>query len=500
MSPVARGAILAIDQGTSLSKAALFTATGRLLGSGRAPVTTKFGAGGAADQDPAQILASTRLAIRRAMSAAGRPRIAAAGIAAQRSTFVLWDRATGRAIGPAPTWQSTVAYDVCARLGEHDAVIRQRTGLPLSPHYSASKLSRLLASRPELMRRAERGDLLFGNVATWILWNFTGGKVHATEPTHAARTLLFNIETLAWDPWLLDLFRVPREILPEVRPSLGSFGDLAVGGLKIPVTACLGDQQAALAGAVGLRSGRNGGIALANYGTGAFLLIPTGERPLRRDGLLTSLAWTSGKSRRYLLEGTINAAGTTLEWLHDDLAAPGDLKTIDRLCRDASGQTLLLPAFRGLGSAYADLSDANLPSLAVNLGPGGTIPDLTRAAVEAIAHLGAVILERASGRPPVKRLVATGSLSGLKYLLEFQSALLQGVTVERSVQTEATLAGIARAAAPDATATRRRRPRRRSVAVTVPRGLRATAQHRHREWRRLIALARIWKEVAEAYP
>ncbi len=218
MSAKREGAILAIDQGTTASKAAVYSASGRLLGTGRAPLRTRFGAGGVAEQDPAQILSSQRLAVRRALEAARHPALAVAGIASQRSTFVIWDRSTGRPVAPAPTWQSTMAADACLKRGDDAPAVLRRTGLPLSPHYSASKIARVLASSRGLRRRAERGDLLFGNVATWLLWHLSHGEVHATDPTHAARTLLFNIEALDWDPWLLDLFGVPRDILPEIRP------------------------------------------------------------------------------------------------------------------------------------------------------------------------------------------------------------------------------------------------------------------------------------------
>jgi len=504
MSARREGLILAIDQGTTASKAEIFDPAGRLLGSGRAPLRTRFAAGGIAEQDPAQILSSQRLAIRRALDAAKHPSIGVAGIASQRSTFVIWDRHTGRPVGPAPTWQSTMASDDCLKMRDDGPGVQRRTGLPLSPHYSASKIGRVLGAARGLRRRAERGDLLFGNVATWLLWNLTGGEIHATDPTHAARTLLFNIEALDWDPWLLERFNVPRAMLPQVRPSLGDFGEIRIDGSTVPVSASMGDQQAALAGAIGLTGQRAEGSALVNYGTGAFVLLPTGNIPRRCEGLLTSLAWTSATDRRYLLEGTINSAGAALDWLRKDLGAPADMKKIDRMCRDAGGRTLLLPAFWGLGSAYSSPGDTNLPSITVNLGPYGTLPDLTRSAVEATAHMVAVIIERVSGGGSgPRRLVATGNLTALPYLLEFQAALLPRIALSVAPDPEASLAGIALAAAPrwkPEPATGRGKPSRSAPRISPPIGLKRTAIHRHREWRRLIALARIWKQVAEAYP
>ncbi|MFQ5702187.1 MAG: FGGY family carbohydrate kinase [Acidobacteriota bacterium] len=496
------GAILALDQGTTGSKAGVFAPSGRLLGLGRAPVATRFGREGRAVQDPAEILRTQQLAIRRALAAAGHPRITAAGISTQRSTFVVWDRRSGRPIGPAPTWQSTTAARVCADLKDHAEAVRQRTGLPLSPHYSASKLSRLLELRPNVRRRAEAGHLLFGNIATFLLWHLTKGEVHATDPTHAARTLLFNLEKLKWDRWLMDLFGVPPEMMPEVRPSLSEFGSIRVGGRNIPVHACLGDQQAALIGVTGLDGGRNPGTALVNYGTGAFVLIPTGSKPARRAGMLTSLAWTGPSRRCYLLEGTINAAGATLDWLRRNMGAPQSLEKIEQLCRESTGDTWLLPAFWGLGSAYSRVQDAILPTIALSTGPPSSLSDLTRAGVEAIAHMVAVVLERGTGTGrAVRRVVATGNLTPLRYLLEFQASLLPGVAVVTTMEAEASLAGIALAATSDAGGKRGRPPRMGASSRPIPTTLRSRrlAVHRHREWRRLIALARIWKEVAEAY-
>ncbi len=272
----------------------------------------------------------------------------------------------------------------------------------------------------------------------------------------------------------------------------------------MPVTASMGDQQAALIGAIGLKGQRAEGSALVNYGTGAFVLISTGSTPQRCDGLLTSLAWTSAEERRYLLEGTINSAGAALDWLRKDLGAPGEMKRIDRMCREAAGRTLLLPAFWGLGSAYSSPGDTNLPSITVNLGPYGTLPDLTRSAVEATAHMVAVIIERATGRGPApRRIVATGSLTSLDYLMQFQAALLPGIALSVAPDAEASLVGMAKAASPrwkPAKATSRERGRGPATRVSSPIGMKRMAIHRHREWRRLIALARIWKQVAEAYP
>ncbi|HEY3174649.1 MAG TPA: FGGY family carbohydrate kinase [Candidatus Polarisedimenticolia bacterium] len=489
-------AILAIDQGTTASKAALYSLSGRVLGAARVAVRTRFGPGGVADQDPGEILATQRLAIRRAVSAAGPLEIAAAGVTSQRSTFVLWDRATGLPAGPAPTWRSTAAADWCARLQRHGARIRRLTGLPLSPHYSATKLGRLLDGDARLRRRAERGDLLFGNVATFLIWHLTGGTVHAVDPTQAARTLLFNLSTLDWDRWLLDLFGIPRAILPEVRPGIGEFGMMSLGRTRIPIRASLGDQQAAGLGLTG--GGRVGGgrAALVNYGTGAFVLIPTGGRLVRRQGLLTSLAWTDASRRAYVLEGTINAAGALLDWLRAELGAPDGLEGIDRLCREARGDALMLPALHGLGSMFQDRAGARLPSLILGAGPTGARADVTRAAVESIAHMVTLILDRVADLPggAPRRLVASGPLSRLRYLVQYQAALLPGIRLVATRGREATLAGIARAAAP-AGGISGDAGRWRSAVTVIrsPAGMERAAAERKGRWIRMVRLARGWR-------
>lgn len=485
-------AILALDQGTSASKAAVYDLNGRMLGLGRQPVRTRYAAGGRADQDPEEILASQRTAIRRALrAAASHPfHLIAAGIASQRSTFVLWESATGRSVAPAPTWQSTMTRDVCARLSRHADLVARTTGLPLSPHYSATKIARLLDATRGLRRRAERGEILFGNVATFLVWHLTRGRVHATDTTHAARTLLFNLDTLQWDRRLLDLFDVPSAILPEVRDSLGDFGTMRSGGREVPLRAMLGDQQAAMLGAIGGPAPVASRTALVNYGTGAFVLIPTGRSVVRRPGLLTSLAWTGGGERCYLLEGTFNAAGAVLEWLRREMGAPASLAAIDRRCRSAPGRTVMLPAFWGIGSTHLASSDPRVPSLVLDVAEHDTVSDLARASVEAIAHMTFDLLDRASGASGrgFRRVVAAGGLAGLDYLVEFQSALL-GRPVFVSESVEATLGGVARAATRTSKSLARTGRQRR---VTATSSLRRVAQTRHRDWQRLIRVAERW--------
>ncbi len=483
--------LLALDQGTSSSKAAVIDGSGRVLGSGSAPVRSRQGPRGAVHQDARQLLASQQAAIRKACSQAGHPRLDAAGVASQRSTFVVWDAATGRPLGPAPTWQSTEASDLCLRLAPYAAQVRRRTGLYLSPHYSASKLSQIVSRNRALPARARRGEVISGSVATWLIWKLTGRRVHAIDPTLAARTLLFSLRGARWDPWLLDLFGIPRAMLPESRDSIADYGEMRLDGRAVPIRACMGDQQAALH-AVMRGDGTGARRALVNYGTGAFVLIPTGRRVVRRPGLLTSFAVTQG-APRHVLEATINPAGAALDWLRRELGAPGDLRRLDAICRSAPDGCALLASFWGMGSLDMDPPGMpRAPAAAIGLSPVSTRAQLARAAVESIAHAVAEAIARAGGRKRVGRLVASGGLAAIGYLIEYQASLL-GVPIEVEPEGrwhEATLYGAARAAA---RALGHDLPLMRPQRVTAPvRRLRAGAREGHARWLRLRTMAQRW--------
>ena len=478
-------AILAVDSGTTAAKAAIVSMTGAILGLGRAPIATRFGRAGRAQQDPVEILSAQRRAIREAISLAGRVEIAGAGITSQRSTFVIWDSSTGRCIGPAPTWQDTSAADVCLNLRRQSGLVRRLTGLPLSPHYSASKIARTLRAGRVASRVKTR--LLFGSVATWLLWNLTNEQVHATDPTHAARSLLMNLSTLSWDERLLSMFEVPRAILPTIRPGIGSFGTIRSGaGRRVPVTACLGDQQAALFALGGPTT------TLVNYGTGAFVLTPVHGRPARSAGLLSSIGWTSASERHYLVEGTVNAAGSTLDWLRRELGVPQRLDAIEALCRKAKGHCVMIPGGR-LGSMQSDRGGAALPGLILDADSDGMVASLTRAAVESIAFMVDEIVSSTAPAGRAGRVVLTGPLSGLPYLEAFQAATLAPRRVEVSEAREATLLGIARAAAMglggeyELAASRWRSPARH---VKAPAAMRREAVARRGRWRLMVRMAR----------
>ena len=487
--------ILAIDAGTTASKAAIVSLSGRILGLGRAGVVTRFGPGGRAVQDPEQIVSAQRRAVFDALAAAGRVEIVAAGIASQRSTFVIWDSVTGRSSCPAPTWQDTSGESVCHALKREAGRVRRLTGLPLSPHYSASKIPAALRQARSSDGRSKRSSLRFGSVATWLIWRLTRERIHATEPTQAARTLLMNLSSLRWEERLLSMFRVPRSILPEIRPGIGSFGTIRAGTQHVPVLASLGDQQAALFSHLRIDSPLRDRPAVVNYGTGAFVLAPTGATRMTCPGLLSSIAWTTASARRYLLEGTVNAAGATLDWLRREFGAPEHLDAVDRLCREASGSCFMLAAFGRLGSMWDEEGRGSLPSLIAGATARGALADLTCAAVESLAFMVGVNLAAIAARTGdgVGRVLLTGPLSRLSYLAGFQAALCAPTRVEVSLAPEATLIGIARAAAFGRGGDISRAAARWVVPakeVRPERALVSEAGRRRRSWLRLCQLAR----------
>lgn len=478
---------LALDQGTTASKAAVFDHRGRVLGMGRAEVRSHHGPGGAVWQDPLRLESGMRRAIALAMAAAGEPRLEAAGICSQRSTFVLWERRTGRPVGHAPTWQSTEAAAVCEGLAGHARRVRRLTGLPLSPHYSASKLALRLRRDPDLRRRARRGDVLFGPVATWLLWRLSGGALHAADPTLAARTLLFDIDRLDWSAALLDLFGVPAAMLPLVRPSLGPFGAVRVGRREVPVRALLGDQQAALAGTVGLRAPARGAPLLVNLGTGGFVLHPTGPRLERRDGLLSSLAWTEGGRRCHLLEGTINGAGAALDWLRAMAGTPRDRAALDRLCGRARATVHVVPAFWGMGSAFSPGREPVPSVIASAAGAPWSRADLAAGTVASVAHATAHCVRLATRGRSAGEVVVSGPLARLRPLMRTLSAIL-GRSVAAARQGEATLAGAALAASGGSLPIGTREARMFEAGARERAGARAA----HETWLALIARLRGW--------
>jgi len=381
--------ILALDQGTTSSRAIAFDHAGRPVASAQRPFEQKFPSPGHVTHDPEDIWESQLAVAREVVAAVGGPeRIAAIGIANQRETTIVWERATGRPVADAIVWQSRITAPACERLRDagHEPLFRERTGLPIDAYFSGPKIAHVLDAAPGLRNRAENGELAFGTVDTFLLWRLTGGRVHATDVSNASRTLLFDIHRLAWADELLALVAVPPAVLPEVRPTSGAFGqtDASIFGRAIPITAMAGDQQAATFGQARFGVGQ----AKNTYGTGAFLLMNTGERPVASShGLLTTIAWqlAAGAPVTYALEGSVFSAGSAVQWLRDGLGLFEESADVEALAArvDETGGVYFVPAFTGLGAPYWD---PHARGAIVGLTRGTGIAEIARATLEAIAY------------------------------------------------------------------------------------------------------------------
>lgn len=491
--------MLGLDQGTTGSTALIFDRQGRV----RARAYREFGQHypepGWVEHDAEEIWRVTLEVAREAIIQLpdGAHSLAGLGLTNQRETTVVWDRATGQPIGPAIVWQCRRTAGICARLQADGAAefVRARTGLCLDPYFSATKLQWLLDNVPGARRRAEAGELLFGTIDTWLLWRLTGGRVHATDPSNASRTLLFNLQKLAWDDELLALFAVPRAMLPEVRPSSGRFGYSEPGLLgeaAVPICGVVGDQQAATFGQACFVPGR----AKLTYGTGGFLLMPVGSQPvLPESGLLATVAWEEGGQVEYALEGSIFCAGSCVQWLRDGLGVLRTAAESEDLARQVAdtGGVYLVPAFTGLGAPYWD---PYARGTLVGLTRGTTRAHLARAALEAIAYQARDVLDlmAAEAGHPLAALRVDGGAAVNDFLLQFQADLL-GVPVERPQTVETTalgaayLAGLAAGYWGDRREIEANWARERTFLPSMPE---ATRTALYDGWRRAVDRARGW--------
>jgi len=449
--------VLALDQGTTSSRAILFDDRGRPVAVAQEefPQFTRSVTDGAGadlavvEHDPEHIWESQLACARRVLEASGTApeSVAAIGITNQRETTILWDRATGKPVAPAIVWQSRVSAPICARLRAAGAepLVRERTGLLLDPYFSATKIVYLFETIPGLATRCAAGDVLFGTVDTFLIWRLTGGRVHATDVTNASRTLLFDIRTMAWSDRLLGLFGVPAAMLPEVRPSSGTYGvvDAALLGAEIPIAGCAGDQQAAAFGQGCVRLGD----AKTTYGTGAFLMFSTGAEPVEsRHGLLATPACVLAgplAAPQYCLEGSVFVAGALVSWLRDGLGLFAEARDIEPLARsvDDAGGVMLVPALTGLGAPHWD---AFARGMIIGISRATTRGHLARAALDAIALSVADVvgcMERDAGVRPA-RMRVDGGASGNDLLMQIQADVL-GLPVERPVVRETTALGAA---------------------------------------------------------
>jgi glycerol kinase len=437
--------LLALDQGTTSSRAIVFDSSGRIVTTAQKEFPQIYPKPGWVEHNPLEIWSSQLSVAVDAMSEAGvsSRSVVAAGITNQRETTVLWDRRTGEPVYNAIVWQDRRTAGYCDELRRNgaEAEVQSRTGLLLDPYFSGTKVRWILENVPGVRRRAESGELAFGTIDSWLIWKLTGGAVHATDPSNASRTLLFNIHTGKWDDEMLRLFGIPRPILPEVRASSGSFGEIADPGFphSMPICGVAGDQQAALFGQACFEPG----VTKNTYGTGCFMLMQTGQHPVAsKNRLLTTVAWDTG-TREYALEGSVFIGGAVVQWLRDGLKIISTSEGVEQLAATVpdNGGVYLVPAFAGLGAPHWD---AYARGAVLGITRGITGGHIARAAVESIAFQVADLVGAMETDSGIRlgELRVDGGASRNNVLLQFQADLL-GVPVERPAVTETTALGAA---------------------------------------------------------
>ena len=434
--------ILAIDQGTTSTRAILFDANARAMGAAQRELLQHYPQPGWVEHSPEDIWRDTLAVVSDVLGNINTSRVAGIGITNQRETAVVWDRATGEPIHRAIVWQDRRTAERCSELKEQGAeeLVREKSGLLLDPYFSATKVAWILDHVPGARARAERGELAFGTVDSFLLWRLTGGAVHATDITNASRTSLLDIHRGEWDPQLCELFRIPQEILPEVRENSRVFGTTSLFGGEIPIAGMAGDQHAALFGQACFEPG----MVKSTYGTGCFMLLNTGEKAVRSEHrLLTTPAWRIGGKTTYALEGSIFVAGAAIKWLRDGIGVIANASETDSLATrvpDSHG-VYLVPAFVGLGAPHWD-AEARGAIYGLTLGTTGA--HLARAALEAVAYQTLDLIEamRADGASPPAAIRLDGGMAANAWLCQFLADILN-VPVERPRNLETTALGAA---------------------------------------------------------
>ena len=436
--------ILAIDQGTTSSRAIVHDRDGRTVASAQQEFGQHYPRSGWVEHEPEDLWQSTVAVAREALGRAERDggRVVALGITNQRETTVAWDRRTGEAIHRAIVWQDRRTAEHCARLKAdgRESEVTARTGLLLDPYFSATKLEWILDNVGGARELAESGRLAFGTVDSWLIWRLTGGRAHVTDATNAARTMLFNIHEQDWDDHLLDLFRVPRAVLPEVLDSAADFGTADAGhlGRALPIRGVAGDQHAAMVGQTCFAPG----MIKSTYGTGCFALMNTGATPVQsRNRLLTTLAYRIDGRPTYALEGSIFVAGAAVQWLRDDLGLLDSAAASEELARraDPEGGLYMVPAFTGLGAPYWE-PEARGALLGLTRGTGPA--EIARAVLESVCYQthDLVVAMAADADAPLQALRVDGGMVINAWLLQ-RMADLVGLSVERPRETETTALG-----------------------------------------------------------
>ena len=433
--------ILSIDQGTTGSTVLLIDVRGEIVAHGYRELTQHYPRPGWVEHDPIEIWEVTHQVIADLIDAHRvADEIAAVGVTNQRETTVVWERKTGRPIHPAIVWQCRRTSDICANLKEHshEEQVRAKTGLVLDPYFSATKVAWILDQVDGARERAERGELVFGTIDTWLLWHLTGGEVHVTDYTNASRTMLFNIDTLAWDDELLDVLRVPRSILPNVQASGSIFGrtkNIVPLPDGLPIAGIAGDQQSALFGQLCTQAG----MAKNTYGTGCFLMLNTGEQRVNsKSGLLTTLICGLDEKPVYALEGSVFIAGAAVQWLRDELRLISNATETEAIATSVpdSGGVFVVPAFTGLGAPYWD---ADAQGAILGLTRGATRAHIVRATLESIALQTADVVSamHTDAGVELNRLRVDGGAVVNNFLMQFQADML-GIDVERPTRIETT--------------------------------------------------------------
>ena len=494
--------IAALDQGTTSSRAILFNQNGEIAARAQYPFRQIYPQPGWVEHDPMEIWASERRALAEITTHIDHKQVAAIGITNQRETTILWDRRTGEPIHNAIVWQCRRTAPFCDALKSQGlgTLVEEKTGLLIDAYFSGSKIRWLLDNVPGARARAERGELCFGTVDSWLIWQLSGGAVHVTDYSNASRTMLFNIHTLRWDEELCKLLDIPMSILPRPVPNSEIYGSVArdlpeLEGLAgIPICGSIGDQPAALFGQGCFRPGQ----AKNTYGTGCFTLMNVGGEAVRsRAGLVTSVGWNVGGQTSYALEGSVFNAGSTIQWLRDELKLIESAPECDRLAESVpdSGGVVIVPAFTGLGAPYWDMYARGT---ILGLTRGSTRAHIARAVLDAIA-LQVTDLVRAMNADapcPITTLRVDGGASVSDILMQIQADLL-GISVDRPAQVETTAFGAAALAGLAVGVwggLEELESLRRSQHVFRPQREEAACAADYRQWRRAVERSRMWIE------
>lgn len=490
--------ILALDQGTTSSRALLFDTTPSICSVSQKEFPQNYPQPGWVEHDAMEIYATQYAVMEEAVLKAdiAAKDIAAIAITNQRETTVVWDKRTGRPIAPAIVWQCRRTAAQCEALKQSPLsdVIRQKTGLIVDAYFSATKIQWILDHVPGARADAEAGHLLFGTIDTWLVWKLTGGKNHVTDYTNAARTMLFNIHTLSWDEDLLELFHIPKSMLPAVQDSSSIFGYHTLHGVEIPIAGIAGDQQASLFGHTCFHPGE----AKSTYGTGCFLLMNTGERAIEsKNGLLTTIAIGLNGKVQYALEGSVFVAGAAIQWLRDELQlikTSAEASDLALTVPDTAG-LYLVPAFTGLGAPYWDMFARGC---LIGITRGANRAHLARAALEAIAYQCLELVEamEQDWGAPISMLQADGGASQSQFLMQFQADLLQKCVLrpkilETTALGAACLAGLAVGIWKDTDELVRRRRLGASFSPTMEED---TRQKLVQGWKKAVSRSLSWEE------